>query len=467
MVTKDLGVRFTEEKYATKIEVQKDLQISLVDNIWSNILAYRNNFNRSLIIRSIEGNQLNFCYSPGISDNVNQVDFKIIRLLGEAGRILNSNDAKSFKLNSYINNLRYLSKEYKLDVTDSYLRSIINGDLKDISNSYKILPSYFNALQYVEKAYVNPVNEDFLAEIYSRIIDTDELVSFYRTTEDRSKDNRVLIDRIYTAAPTGAIEGMMDSLFDFIEKSTLSLVTKAIVTYYYINYVKPFPSYNDEIAVLMMKAVLAHNDIGQTAVLMPLEKFLVEYLEENAKNCVEVQKTSDITYFINFALRVVSGVAQDLLDQIAAFSVQVIRNDYYRLDDEPEEVKPQEEPQQQELEENAEEIESTRPQTQAQVEVPQLAVAYIPPILDEKEATRLEQDLLESDPSLKKGEAHFYARHCTMNKRYTIAQYKKSLGCAYETARTSMEHLVTLGYYRKEQIKNKFIYTPVLRRKGE
>ena len=78
---------------------------------------------------------------------------------------------------------------------------------------------------------------------------------------------------------------------------------------------------------------------------------------------------------------------------------------------------------------------------------------------------RLEQDLLESDPSLKKGEAYFYARHCTMNKRYTIAQYKKELGCAYETARTSMEHLAELGYYRKEQVKNKFVYTPINRRK--
>ena len=465
MATKDLGVRFTEEKYATKNEVSRDLGISLVDNIWSNILAYRSNFNRSLIIRSIEGNRLTFCYSAGVSDAVNQVDFKIIRLMGEAGRILNSNDAETLRRNSYIANLSYVSKEYKLDVTESYLRSIINGDLKDISNSYRVLANYYNALHYVERMYVNPINEDFLAEIYSKITDTVELVSFYRTTEDRSKDNRVLIDRIYTAAPVGAIEGMMDSLFDFIENSQLSLVTKAIVTYYYINYVKPFPSFNDEIAVLMMKAVLAHNDIGVTACLMPFEKLLVEYLEENAKNCVEVQKTSDITYFINFALRVVMNIAQDLLDQIANLSVNAMRNDYYRLDEE-------EAPKEEATVEEKVPVQEEKPevivkQEKVYVESPQLAVAYIPPVLDEKEATRLEQDLLESDPSLKKGEARFYARHCTMNKRYTIAQYKKALGCAYETARTSMEHLVALGYYRKEQIKNKFIYTPVLRRKGE
>ena len=93
----------------------------------------------------------------------------------------------------------------------------------------------------------------------------------------------------------------------------------------------------------------------------------------------------------------------------------------------------------------------------------ELAVAYIPVALDEKQAVLLEQDLLERDPELKKGEAKFYARHCTKGKKYTIAQYKKSLHCAYETARTSMDHLAELLYYRKEKIKNKYVYIPVER----
>ena len=46
---------------------------------------------------------------------------------------------------------------------------------------------------------------------------------------------------------------------------------------------------------------------------------------------------------------------------------------------------------------------------------------------------------------------------------YTIAQYKKEVGCAYETARCSMDGLVTLGYYTKKQLKNKYIYTPIKR----
>ena len=96
--------------------------------------------------------------------------------------------------------------------------------------------------------------------------------------------------------------------------------------------------------------------------------------------------------------------------------------------------------------------------------VEHIAVSYIPPVLDEKEAQRLENHLLECDPLLKKGQAKFYSRHCTIGKLYTIAQYKKFNGCVYETARTSMDSLVELGYYKKQQIKNKFVYTPLERK---
>jgi len=47
---------------------------------------------------------------------------------------------------------------------------------------------------------------------------------------------------------------------------------------------------------------------------------------------------------------------------------------------------------------------------------------------------------------------------------YTINQFQKEIGCAYETARTSMDHLVELGFYRKEMYKKKFIYLPVKRK---
>ena len=35
--------------------------------------------------------------------------------------------------------------------------------------------------------------------------------------------------------------------------------------------------------------------------------------------------------------------------------------------------------------------------------------------------------LLETDPMLRKTQAHFYARHCSVGKYYTIQQFKKAI----------------------------------------
>ena len=82
-------------------------------------------------------------------------------------------------------------------------------------------------------------------------------------------------------------------------------------------------------------------------------------------------------------------------------------------------------------------------------------------ILSEKDASLVADHLLELCPTLKRGQAEFYARHCTIGKYYNIQQYKEFNDVAYETARTSMDLLADYGFYRKELFKNKYIYTPV------
>ena len=226
---------------------------------------------------------------------------------------------------------------------------------------------------------------------------------------------------------------------------------------------------------------------------LPLVRQIVSK-EEAARIYVEVQKTADVTYFVDYAFKYLSKYCDTFLDDIATAKVAEMRADFYQVDEEkpiqeveipePARVETMDlfaEEAEEKVEEAApapvQQVEKTReePQKVIAVETPkkktvkvtyvqeELAVAYIPVALDEKQAVLLEQDLLERDPELKKGEAKFYARHCTKGKKYTIAQYKKSLHCAYETARTSMDHLAELLYYRKEKIKNKYVYIPVER----
>ena len=491
MAGNDLAMRFTEDKYATKNEVARELKISSVDTFWANILSYRSHFYHYLAVRTIEKNMLLFCGCPAVNSLVNNVEMKLIRANREYCLIPpNSKQYRQLYSAFGKESLRILNDVEQLGVEEGYLESVLRREVVSAIPNNMLLVNYVKALAYIKRAYVNPINEDFLADLYAKLLGTEELTEFYRNSEDRNPENRVLIDRVYTSAPVNAIGGMMNNLFTFIATSTLSTSLKAIITFFYINYVKPFSRYSEEMAVLMAKAILAHEAFGETVVDLPLEKLLLLPGEEAARIYVEVQKTSDITYFVNYVFKYLSRYCEDFLDEITKSKVTELKEDFYQVDEKLEEVEvPLEQPAQPEkfetidLFEASEEPKQEQPVAQPvssneevnEQPVPQpkkktvkvtyvqeeLAVAYIPVALDEKQAVLLEQDLLERDPELKKGEAKFYARHCTKGKKYTIAQYKKSLRCAYETARTSMDHLAELLYYRKEKVKNKYVYIPV------
>ena len=58
MGSNDIAIRFTEQYYATKKEVSKELKISVIDGVWDKILSYRSTFSPYLSIRGIDKNQL-------------------------------------------------------------------------------------------------------------------------------------------------------------------------------------------------------------------------------------------------------------------------------------------------------------------------------------------------------------------------------------------------------------------------
>ena len=498
MAGNDLAMRFTEDKYATKNEVARELRVTSVDTFWANIQAYRSHFYHYLSIRTIEKNMLVFCGCPAVNTLVNNIEMRLMRVNREYAMVL-PNSKQYRVLNKYFNKdiLESLNKFEQLQVGDDFIASVLRNEVVSAIPNNMLLVNYMKALNYIKSAYVNPINEDFLAGVYGKLLGTDELTEFYRLNEDRNPENRVLIDRVYTCAPTNLIGDMMNSLFSFISNSTLPTSLKAIVTLFYVNYIKPFARYSSEVAILMAKAILAHDAFGDTVIDLPLEKMLLLPSEEEAKIYVEVQKTADVTYFVNYALKYLNKYCDGIFDLIAQSKADELREDFYQVDEKEEKEEeflpePEEEPQislfDSENETKEEEpapapMVNEKPQeptykeevTQPVIEQPkkktvkvqyvqeELAVSYIPVALDEKQAVLLEQDLLERDPELKKGEARFYARHCTKGKKYTIAQYKKFNRCAYETARTSMDHLAELLYYRKEKIKNKYVYIPVER----
>ena len=467
MPNNDLAIRFTEEKYATKSEVARDLRISSVDAFWNNIQEYRRNFYHYTPLKTIDKNVLMFCGCPSVVGVVNGVENKLLRVNRSfSGLFAHPTDVRFFQDNCFSLCLKFVSDKYKLDLDENFYKSLVRKEFQQIDESVKPVANYLKALEYVARAHINNIDEDYLAALYAKVIGQEELTSFYRVNEDTNPENRVLIDRIYTCAPTKFIGPMMDSLFSFIANSSLSAGVKAAIAYFYINYVKPFDKYTDEIALLIAKSIICHDSLGELGVLLPLERLLSEDPTNLVKMITEVQKTSDLTYIVNYFYEVLSNNANEMLDMMANLNTEQLKADFFKVDEtvkeEPKVEPVKEEEPVKEVEVNVvpEEEKQQNKVTYVQEE---LAISYIPVALDEKQACLVEQDLLERDPSLRKGEAHFYARHCTKGKKYSIAQYKKAIGCVYETARTSMDHLAELGYYRKEKIKNKFVYVPIAR----
>jgi len=466
MAGNDLAIRFTEEKYLSKTDVMKELKTSLIDNIWNNIVDYRKGFYRPLGISGIDSHELKLCFIQSLISKTTQVEMKLLRVMRELS--LAGGDYNSLEFACYINCLKNVAINNKLSNSDASIRMILRGEIKTDPDSL-IIARYANALTYIKKHFANALCKRDLVEYY-RIL-SNNLDGDFRKLQDNNPTNRVLIDRIYSSAPVQLIEPMLDKLFNFINNSPINSVIKASIVYYYINLVKPFDKYSDEVAILAAKHVIASESMGELVTLLPFENVLSDNTDNIAKIFSDCQKYQDITYFIFHHLDLFDKAGDELLDFLAKHQGDVIKEEFYSEDktifdvknDETVQFVTEEEPKfftsiEPEKEEKSEQREN---QTPIKPTIQEKAIKFVPDEISDKEASRLATHLLELDPSLKKGEAHFYARHCTLGKKYTIQQFKRCNGCAYETARTGMEHLAELGYYRKEAVKNKFVYSPI------
>ena len=401
MASNELGIRFTEAKYATKSEVIKDLRIQAIDSFWSNILAYRSQFNRYLNLKTIDRGLISLCCCSSINALINNVENKILCLNREFIRIYS--DANAMK-----------------NVTNTIFNKIAASN--DLSN-------YVELLAYAYSSYNSVNGEDYLAELFSKLTKITEITHFYRTDDSVTKEKTALIDRIYKCAPSKLIEPMMNDLFVFANDMSLSAIAKFALIYFYMVYVRPFDTNSKELAMIYAKSVLAKDALGELAILLPFEEILFDDAMLDSY-ILETQKSLDFTYFAKYFLEKAIPVIENMINTFKNMTCTPTP---------------------------ASSFEAVQPVFVAKANVS----------ISEKESAtvlnKIENELVERDPSLKRKEAHFYSRHREIGKCYSIADYKRFSRCVYETARTSMDHLAQLGYYKKIQIKNKFVYETIER----
>lgn len=438
MANQDLSIRYTLDQYATKAEVAKGLGTSMIDGIWQQILQYRALFVIPLPLQSIDRQPLVIHLTPTLLEKVHAFERKLTKVLG----FFSSIDALTVIPQSFkpilIQSLTPIAKHYGASTAIRNLTSIIEGKEEDRSQELLFVQRYYASLSLLSQRRQRRMDEELFGDLLVSLMGHDNLESFYRE-KDLTNRPRSVVAKVYESAPHSMIESMMHTLIDYVNQAKISPTIISIIAFYYLSYVKPFDVYNDELSYLVMKNILIHADYEITPLFLAIESCIENEVFEI--KMLEVQKTSDITYLIDYLIPLLNTSIDAMLNHMVSLDRQLIKK-----------------------EQNTHVV-SPSSQTPPVSLITPTAVSSSSLVVEhtnaEIEANKLVEDLLHTHIDMKYLEAFFYSRHRQLGKFYTIAQFKQKTGCAYETARTSMEHLVKLGYYRKEPYKNKYVYTPI------
>lgn len=474
---KDFGVRFTDEFYATKDEVKKALNISSIDSIWDKVISYRNFFTKQLPLRNIEYVPFNIVLPQYLLNKVVKIEKRISHSLVKYIQIsyTNQKDKIVFENDSYLNMILTLASLYDIKIDPPAALSLINGIQENVPVEQLFLYRYINVLKNIQNDVSEISFERFITiygELRGRTFDFEDKASYIRQTDLNNKQDHVLVGKHYEGAPLERIIPLLDDLITFLNKSPYCGLINACITYFYILYIKPFEYYNEEMAILLFKYVLSHFDNENIPSFTNIEEGILSENKIISKMMLESEMKFDLTYISNRLIEIFDNsliVLEEKLKDFEIISPSLHQNEQNNENVESEESIIEEKQFSEDKSVVQEEKITSHINYSENIVIDgvdfekKISLPKVPVGLDEKDASLVAQHLLEIYPSLKKNQADFYSKHCTIGKYYTIAQYKREQNVVYETARTSMDNLAALGFYKKEQIRNKFVYTPVVR----
>ena len=470
--------RFSFESYPSRRELIRTLGFSTIDQMWSDILAFRRE-NATLLhpLRLASLKDLYFCLKDadfsGKESNLRRFTLFAEKLhrACEAFKELPEDSPQREEIIKHLKLicLRQANILSGSPLSELSLRALSAHQYREEDPRHKDVVNYLDAIESLPSVFGYEDPSEILGHLLQLERGEDELTSFYRDSDLFSIYTTSTIDRKYDSAPASQIETLMEGLYSFLSQCKEHEALIGLVALYYVHYVKPFEKANDLIASLFAKVILAQHGLEDIAPYLPLEAALPPS-DRMSDYSNEIQMSGDITYFLLYAISILNPILDELLDKLAAAKRSVIAYEtnsitYEEAHEEApeavmEEVPPQEQltpvavPKKQDGIEVIEEI-------PAMPKVEEIAIAIPRPKLTDKEIRLTARYITETNPRIKRSQATFYASHCTIGRYYSINDFKKATRCAYETARTSMDLLAEEGFYKKYKIKNKYVYTPI------
>ncbi len=405
------------------------MNVEDISSVWSRVLSYRSFFNEEVELLNKEGEHYQVCLTKKILSLAYNLQRK---LRNDKIMFLSlSKDAQDqFLFQRKKNSLNLTAKKNGINIKNSTLDSIACGSIESLSSSLFLVQAYAEAFQ--KGCNESAFSLEAIHRINNSLLGREES----DTPSFRSQPSQDLYNTLEDY-PTEKISNSFVSLTSFLNQDTIPLILKSIGIVYFFFSVRPYSYFNEETAALTAKAFLATSGLGLRGYSLDFESiaFSKDFQRRKAS-----ESSLDLTYFLlpalNYRIHVQASNHELIvkLSSIISSEAGDKAKDSSTTNDIP--------------------VDSL-PSSQA--------LPFFPKTKNAVEIEETARNLRQVYPYLKKKQAHFYAGHCTIGLHYTIEQFKRCEDTVYETARTSRENLAQRGFYKKELLGKKFVYTPIPR----
>lgn len=414
MKNNDYIKKYSETSYLTKREFASLFSSDNVDLKWKEIIDYRNNFKFQIEIKDYSSYFYNVVLNNTIRNNFYLLDIQLLKdsILMASLSNEKKKDIISFNKKRLIDNIiRY----YQINnVSEKTKENILNDVIEQLPLKLEVVSSFIKAFDYLLNE--NDSFKDAIFQLY-KITSFDNSINFRKEIKENfSNINYVKVEYI---------ENNFNQYISFIEESTLNPTILCLISIFYFLINQPFNSQNEEIAALTCYLILKKKGFSYSSFLLDFSSICFTTSSKMQEKIIDTQNSLDITYFLYYTL---PYILQD------EKKINGFIKDISKKDDKKEII----------------------------VEVEKNILPDFKEELNQDVILKKTEQMLQLYPLLKKKEANFYITHCTIGLNYTISQFQNFEQTVYETARTSMDNLAKLGFYKKRQIGKKFVYTPII-----
>lgn len=385
------------ERYFTKKELQYRIPNNIqLDELWNKLMNIRKNTRIKTPLIDQSSNNFWFNFIKDISDNVEIIDDSATEDLFKS---VPTNLEASVIADALIDEAFNSSVIEGAFSTKRRTKEMIEKHLAPSNKSEIMIMNNYHALLYIVDHLNEPLNENIILSIYRILtkdtLDKDDIVEKYRTDAVYVWDTKS--NKItYTAPPDEQVQDLMNSLLSFINSdNNFHPVIKACIIHFYFVYIHPFFDGNGRTARAISYMYLLQN--GYEFFKFFSISSVINEEKNHYYNAIENTELygSDMTYFIKYySSMIVRSISKIKLNFKKEFGRKLIKD-------------------------------------------------------------TLDKSGIILDKRQVKAVNHFI----TVDKNFiTIEEYKKKFKISYETARTDLLELETLGFFKKSKNGKKYIF---------